>query len=151
MIGVTRLFCHAFPTRANFNGLWDARIYARRVGNPFARRPNFYRKVATIPRHSGNEKGGRRAPDAAQRAALAERCAAEPGPSRAPAFGTVPVLRSSASQELRAASRPGHALAMTENTEIRFFRVIASEAKQSMMQQTRMWKDGLLRPKCSSQ
>jgi hypothetical protein len=40
---------------------------------------------------------------------------------------------------------------MTENTEIRFFRVIASEAKQSMMQQTRMWKDGLLRPKCSSQ
>jgi hypothetical protein len=42
-------------------------------------------------------------------------------------------------------------LAMTENTEIRFFRVIASEAKQSMMQQTRMWKDGLLRPKCFSQ
>jgi hypothetical protein len=27
------------------------------VGNPFARRHNFYRKVATIRRHSGNEKG----------------------------------------------------------------------------------------------
>src|ERR1700754_4913063 len=51
---------------------------------------------------------GLRAPDAAQRAALAERCAAEPGPYRTPAFGTVPVLRGSASQELRAASRPGH-------------------------------------------
>jgi hypothetical protein len=39
-------------------GLWDARIYASHVGNPFARRHNFYRKVATIPRQSGNEKGG---------------------------------------------------------------------------------------------
>jgi hypothetical protein len=37
--------------------LWDARIYAPPVGNPFARRPNFYRKVATIRRQSGNEKG----------------------------------------------------------------------------------------------
>src|ERR1700754_2601827 len=46
-----------------------------------------------------------RAPDAAQRGALAERCAAEPGPYRAPVFGTVPVLRSSAKS---AASRPGH-------------------------------------------
>src|SRR4051794_14022127 len=36
-------------------------------------------------------------PDAAQRVALAERCAAEPGPSRTPAFGTIPVLRSSTS------------------------------------------------------
>jgi hypothetical protein len=40
--------------------MWDARIYASRVGNPFARRPNFYRKVTTIRRHSGNEKGGAR-------------------------------------------------------------------------------------------
>src|ERR1700759_1356034 len=32
----------------------------RPVGNPFARRHNFYRKVATIPRQSGNEKGGGR-------------------------------------------------------------------------------------------
>jgi hypothetical protein len=39
-------------------GIWDARIYARRIGNPFARRPNFYRKVTTIRRQSGNEKGG---------------------------------------------------------------------------------------------
>jgi hypothetical protein len=38
--------------------LWDARIYALPVGNPFARRPNFYRKVATIRRQFGNEKGG---------------------------------------------------------------------------------------------
>jgi hypothetical protein len=38
--------------------MWDARIYALRVGNPFARRRNFYRKVATIRRQSGNEKGG---------------------------------------------------------------------------------------------
>jgi hypothetical protein len=37
--------------------LWDARIYASHVGNPFARRHNFYRKVATIPRQSCNEKG----------------------------------------------------------------------------------------------
>src|SRR5947209_4365040 len=35
-----------------------------------------------------------RSPDAAQRVALAERCAAEPGPSRTPACGTVPALRS---------------------------------------------------------
>src|SRR4051812_41404739 len=48
-----------------------------------------------------------RAPDAAQRAALAERCAPEPGPrSQEESWG--PVLRSSASRELRAASRPGH-------------------------------------------
>jgi hypothetical protein len=40
--------------------MWDARIYALPVGNPFARRPNFYRKVATIRRQSGNEKGGAR-------------------------------------------------------------------------------------------
>jgi hypothetical protein len=58
MVGDTRLFCHAFPTRNQFQGLWDARIYAPPVGNPFARRHNFYRKVATIPRQSGNEKGG---------------------------------------------------------------------------------------------
>jgi hypothetical protein len=50
--------------------MWDARIYAPPVGNPFARRPNFYRKVTTIRRQSGNEKGGARAPDAAQRAIL---------------------------------------------------------------------------------
>jgi hypothetical protein len=102
MVGDTSLFCHAFPTRNRFKGLWDARIYALRVGNPFARRPNFYRKVATIRRQFGNEKGGGR-------------------------------------------------LAMTENAKHRFFRVIASEAKQSMAQQTRMRKNGLLRRKGSSQ
>jgi hypothetical protein len=72
MVGDTQLFCHAFPARNQFSGLWDARIYACRVGNPFARRPNFYRKVATIRRQFGNEKGGEAcAPDAAQRVALA--------------------------------------------------------------------------------
>jgi putative endonuclease len=35
-----------------------------------------------------------RAPDAAQRVALAKRCAAEPGPYQTPVLGTVPVLRS---------------------------------------------------------
>jgi hypothetical protein len=55
---VTSLFCLAFAARNQFQGLWDARIYACRVGNPFARRHNFYRKVATIRRQSGNEKGG---------------------------------------------------------------------------------------------
>jgi hypothetical protein len=58
MAGVTSLFCLAFPARNQFKRFWDAGIYARRVGNPFARRPNFYRKVATIPRQSGNEKCG---------------------------------------------------------------------------------------------
>jgi hypothetical protein len=58
MVGDTQLFCLAFPARNQFQGLWDARIYASRVGNPFARRHNFYRKVATIRRQSGNEKGG---------------------------------------------------------------------------------------------
>src|SRR3954468_17265832 len=56
------------------------------------------------------------APDAAQRhkrvyarlrraMALAKRCAAEPGPLRTPAFGTVPALRSGMK---KAAPRPGH-------------------------------------------
>jgi hypothetical protein len=36
---------------------------------------------------------------------FAERCAAEPGPSRTPVLGTVPVLRSGMKN---AASRPGH-------------------------------------------
>jgi hypothetical protein len=54
----TSLFCLAFPARNQFQGLSDARIYASPVGNPFARRHNFYRKVATIRRQSGNEKGG---------------------------------------------------------------------------------------------
>src|SRR5215218_2657341 len=39
-----------------------------------------------------------RSPDAAQRVALAKRCAAEPGSLRTPAFGTIPVLRSSATR-----------------------------------------------------
>jgi hypothetical protein len=43
-------------------------------------------------------------------------------------------------------------LAMTEeNTELRSFRAIASEAKQSMVQQTRVRRNGLLRRNCSSQ
>ncbi len=54
------------------------------------------------------EYGEVRAPDAAQRVALAQRCAAEPGPYRAPVFGTVPVLRSGMKN---AASRPGHVIA----------------------------------------
>jgi hypothetical protein len=58
MVGVTSLFCHAFPARNQFHECWDARIYACRIGNPFARRRNFYRKVTTIRRQSGNEKGG---------------------------------------------------------------------------------------------
>jgi hypothetical protein len=57
---VTSLFCLAFPARNQFQGLWDARIYASHLGNPFARRHNFYRKVATIRRQFGNEKGGGR-------------------------------------------------------------------------------------------
>src|SRR3954463_2180841 len=44
-------------------------------------------------------------PDAAQRVALAKRCAAEPGPYQAPVFGAVPALRSSVKN---AAARPGH-------------------------------------------
>ena len=36
---------------------------------------------------------------------FAKRCAAEPGPSRTPAFGTVPALRSGMKN---AAPRPGH-------------------------------------------
>jgi hypothetical protein len=48
---------------------------------------------------------GIRAPDAAQRVALAERCAAEPGPSLFALTG-VPALRSSVKN---AAPRPGHA------------------------------------------
>src|SRR4051812_12218468 len=80
MVGGTRLFCLAFPTRNQFMRLCDARIYAPPVGNPFARRHNFYRKVATIPRHSGNEQGG--LVPRTQRSAqpFAKRCAAEPGP-----------------------------------------------------------------------
>jgi hypothetical protein len=58
--------------------------------------------VRSIVGHSGG-----RAPDAAQRVALAKRCAAEPGPHKAPAFGTVPALRSGMKN---AASRPGHNL-----------------------------------------
>src|SRR4051794_6883718 len=46
-----------------------------------------------------------RAPDAAQRVALAKWCAAEPGPYQAPVFGTVPALRSGMKN---AAPRPGH-------------------------------------------
>jgi hypothetical protein len=42
-----------------------------------------------------------------QRVALAERCFAEPGPYQAPAFVTAPALQRTASQELRAALRPG--------------------------------------------
>src|SRR4051794_12687772 len=49
-----------------------------------------------------------RASDAAQRVALAERCAAEPGPPRTPASGTVPALRSGMKN---AAPRPGHEFA----------------------------------------
>jgi hypothetical protein len=45
------------PAWNQFRGLWDARIYARRVGNPFARRHNFSRKVATIRRYFCNEQG----------------------------------------------------------------------------------------------
>src|ERR1700754_3943846 len=70
------------------------------------RLPGFCR--ATAEGKVGAGFGLTRAPDAAQRVALAKRCAAEPGPYQPPALGTVPVLRSSASQELRAASRPGH-------------------------------------------
>jgi hypothetical protein len=58
MTGVTKLFCLTFRLRNRFKWFWDGRIYACRVGNPFARRDNFYRKVATIRRHSGNEQGG---------------------------------------------------------------------------------------------
>jgi hypothetical protein len=57
MAGVTSLFCLALPARNQFKRFWDAGIYARRVGNPFARRHNFYRKVATIRRQFGNEQG----------------------------------------------------------------------------------------------
>jgi hypothetical protein len=57
-------------------------------------------------RHQGGVSGcSTRAPDAAQRVALAERCAAEPGPYRTPVFGTVPALRSGMKN---AAPRPGH-------------------------------------------
>jgi hypothetical protein len=89
--------------------LWDARIYACRVGNPFARRPNFYRKVATIPRQFGNEQGGARDGSCPGRSAahFAERCAAEPGPSRTLVLGTVPVLRSSASRSATRCIAPG--------------------------------------------
>src|SRR4051812_45858842 len=45
-----------------------------------------------------------RSPDAAQRVALAKRCAAEPGPSFSPATG-VPALRSGMKNT---AARPGH-------------------------------------------
>src|SRR4051794_24906626 len=46
-----------------------------------------------------------RVPGAARRAALAERCAAEPGPQQTPVLGTVPALRSGMKN---AAPRPGH-------------------------------------------
>src|SRR3954465_8016867 len=49
-----------------------------------------------------------RVPGAMQRVALAKRCFAEPGPYKPPASGTVPALQRTASQELRAALRPGH-------------------------------------------
>jgi hypothetical protein len=42
----------------NVRDFWDAGIYAQRVGNPFARRHKFYRKVATIYRVFCN-KGAR--------------------------------------------------------------------------------------------
>jgi hypothetical protein len=51
-------------------------------------------------------RGKVRVPDAVRHSSCRS---AEPGPSRTPALGSVPVLRSSASQELRAASRPGKA------------------------------------------
>jgi hypothetical protein len=54
----TKLFYQEFQRWNTFRKSGMARIYASRVGNPFARRHNFYRKVATIRRHSGNEKGG---------------------------------------------------------------------------------------------
>src|SRR4051812_46024413 len=43
-----------------------------------------------------------------QRAALAKRCFAEPGPYQVPAFVTAPALQRTAPQVLRAALRPGH-------------------------------------------
>src|SRR3954452_17204945 len=63
-------------------------VPARRI----AQRPLFERQSAAIMVNGGLS---RRAPDAAQRAASsAAWCAAEPGPLRAPVFGTVPALRS---------------------------------------------------------
>src|SRR3978361_1498719 len=41
-------------------------------------------------------------------AALLQRCTAEPGPYQTPAFVAAPALQRTASQELRAALRPGH-------------------------------------------
>ena len=51
-----------------------------------------------------------RAPDAARRAALAERCAAEPRPNEVLGVARVP---SSASGMTNAASRPGHSYVST--------------------------------------
>src|SRR4051794_26789333 len=59
------------------------------------------RIVAVISAHFAHFRY--RAPDAAQRVALAKRCAAEPGPYQAPAFGTIPVLRSSTEEVLHRA------------------------------------------------
>src|SRR4051812_11998153 len=47
-------------------------------------------------------------PDAAQRVALAERCAAEPGPYKARCLGRSRFCEAALREELRAASRPGH-------------------------------------------
>jgi hypothetical protein len=98
----------------NLSEVWDARIYASPVGNPFARRYNFYRKVATIPRQFGNEQGGGRhdcrAPDTAQRVALrgAVRCrAGAPGYSRLEETGAR-FCDAALREVLRASSRPGH-------------------------------------------
>jgi hypothetical protein len=101
----------------NLRGFWDARIYAFPVGNPFARRHNFYRKVAAIRRQSGNEQGG-----------------LVPRTQR---------LRSGALQSRGSdwIASSQLLLAMTENTALRFLPVIASEAKQSIVRQTSMRKD----------
>src|SRR5947209_682303 len=56
-------------------------------------------------RGEGGQDAQSRVPDAVRHSSCRS---AEPGPYQAPAFVTIPVLRSSASQGLRAASRPGN-------------------------------------------
>ena len=58
-----------------------------------------------------------RVPDAVQRSS---RCSAEPGPYQTPAFVTAPALQRTASQELRAARRPGHETSL-QHIELRLF------------------------------
>jgi hypothetical protein len=60
MTGSTHVVLSTVPDAERFKTGREEQIYARRIGNPFARRHNFYRKVATIRRQSGNEKGGAR-------------------------------------------------------------------------------------------